>query len=168
LNVVEQIGNDGMQLPRSREAFACARRRLAEVADRAFNTTWREDQIPYLLDLADGVTRMINNETDGRRTAVFGMWWASQDRSAQQAIHEMRIAELKMLESRTHAGARSWTNVQAADYPNLRVNDGDTVTKFTWIFVGGEFQGQEVLPTLCAYLDHTERLIEEAERKLGP
>jgi hypothetical protein len=157
-----------MQLPRSREALARARRRLAEVADRSFDETWREDQIPYLLELADGVTRMINEETDGRRTPAFGMWWANQDRSARDAVHEMRNAELKRLESRTHAGASSWTNVRAADYPNLRVNDGDTVTKFTWIFVGGEFHGQEVLPTLRTYLEHTERLIEEAERKLGP
>jgi hypothetical protein len=157
-----------MQLSRSREALARARRRLAEVADRTFDTTWREDQIPYLLELADGVTRMINEETKGQRTPTFGMWWANQDRSAQQAIHEMRTAELKRLESRTHAGASSWTNVRSADYPNLRVNDGDTVTKFTWIFVGGEFQGQEVLPVLRTYLEHTERLIEEAERKLGP
>jgi hypothetical protein len=58
----------------------------------------------------------------------------------------MRTAELKRPDPRTHAGARSWTNVRAADYPNLRVDDGDTVTKFTWIFVGGEFHGQEVLP----------------------
>jgi hypothetical protein len=65
---------------------------------------------------------------------------------------------------RTRTGVSSWTNVQAADYPNLRVNDGDTVTRVTWIFVGGKFGGQEVSPTLQVYLDNTERLIEEAER----
>jgi hypothetical protein len=31
------------------------------------------DQIPYLLDLADGVTRMINEETRSRRMPAFGM-----------------------------------------------------------------------------------------------
>ena len=31
------------------------------------------DQIPYLLDLADGVTRMINDETRSRRMPAFGM-----------------------------------------------------------------------------------------------
>jgi hypothetical protein len=53
--------------------------------------------------------------------------------------------------------------VRAADYPNLPVNDGDTVTKFAWVFVGGKFHGQEVLPTLRDYLDHTEQLIDKAE-----
>jgi hypothetical protein len=51
--------------------------------------------------------------------------------------------------------------------PTIRtfgVNDGDTVTKFTWIFVGSKFHGQEVLPTLRDYLDHTEQLIDEAEK----
>jgi hypothetical protein len=90
------------------------------------------------------------------------MWWANQDRSAQRAIHEMRTAELKRLERRTH-GVMSYTNVRAADYPNLPVNDGDTVTKFAWVFVGGKFHGQEVLPTLRDYLDHTEQLIDKAE-----
>jgi hypothetical protein len=66
-----------MQLSRSREALARARRRLAELADRASDTTWPEDQIPYLLDLADGVTRMINEETRSRRMPAFGMWWAN-------------------------------------------------------------------------------------------
>jgi hypothetical protein len=50
---------------------------LAELADRASDTTWPEDQIPYLLDLADGVTRMINAETRSRRMPAFGMWWAN-------------------------------------------------------------------------------------------
>jgi hypothetical protein len=122
------IDNGLAQLSRSREAMARARRRSADLADRSSVTTWREDQIPYLLDLADGVTRMINEETDRRRTPAFRMWWANQDRSAQWAIHEMRTAELKRLERRTDAGVMSWTNLRAADYPNLRVNDGDTVT----------------------------------------
>lgn len=114
----------------------------------------------YLLDLADGVTRMMDRETTGHRTPAFGMWWANQDRSAQQAIHEMRTAELKRLERRTH-GVMLYTNVRDADY-------GDTVTKFAWVFVGGKFHGQEVLPTLRDYLDHTEQLIDEAERLMDP
>jgi hypothetical protein len=64
--------------------------------------------------------------------------------------------------------AQPYTNVRAADYPNLPVNDGDTVTKFAWVFVGGKFHGQEVLPTLRDYLDHTEQLIDEAERLMDP
>jgi hypothetical protein len=52
--------------------------------------------------------------------------------------------------------------------PELPVNDGDAVTKFAWVFVGGKFNGQEVLPTLRDYLDHTEQLIDEAERFDGP
>jgi IS30 family transposase len=51
---------------------------------------------------------------------------------------------------------------------SLPVNDGDTVAKFAWVFVGGKFHGQEVLPTLRDYLDHTEQLIDEAERLMDP
>jgi hypothetical protein len=156
-----------MQLSRSRDALARACRQLDDLTDRISDETCRQDQIPYLLDLADGVTRMMDRETTGHRTPAFGMWWANQDRSAQQAIHEMRTAELKRLERRTH-GVMSYTNVRAADYPNLPVNDGDTVTKFAWVFVGGKFHGQEVLPTLRDYLDHTEQLIDEAERLMDP
>jgi len=63
------------------------------LTDRISDETCRQDQIPYLLDLADGVTRMMDRETTGHRTPAFGMLWANQDRSAQQAIHEMRTAD---------------------------------------------------------------------------
>jgi hypothetical protein len=152
-----------MHLPKSRAALARARRVLQEVT-RLLDTTWLEDQIPYLLELAAGVTRMINEETKGRRTPAFGAWWARVDRSAQREIQEMRNAELKELVSRTQADMRTFTNVRAADYRNAPVNDGDTVVIFTWVFVGGQFHGQDVRRTLENYLDRAEQLIEEAER----
>jgi hypothetical protein len=67
------------------------------LTDRISDETCRQDQIPYLLDLADGVTRMVNEETKGRRTPAFGIWWANQDRSAQQAIHEMQRQPLCLI-----------------------------------------------------------------------
>jgi hypothetical protein len=36
----------------------------------------------------------------------------------------------------------------------------------TWIFVGGRFDGQEVMQVLAAQLDHRKRLIEEAQKRL--
>jgi hypothetical protein len=85
------------------------------------------------------------------------------DRSAQLEIQEMRNAELKELVSRTRVDMQTLTNMRAADYPGLPVNDGDTGYLHTWVFAGGRFDGYSVQVTLERYLDHAEKLIEKAE-----
>jgi hypothetical protein len=152
-----------MQLPKSRAALARARRVLHQVT-RRIDTTWLKDQVPYLLDLAAGVTRMIDTKTSGYRTPAFAAWWAGVDRSAQREIQEMRNSELKELVSRTQADLQTLTNLRAADYQGLPVKDGDTGYLFTWVFVGGPFHGKSVVGILKRYLDHGEQLIGEAER----
>jgi hypothetical protein len=79
----------------------------------------------------------------------------------------MRNAELKELVSRTAAQIEVGVNVRAADYPELPVNDGDTVTTISWAFNGGALHGQPVLKNLRSYLQHVTALLEEAERKLA-
>jgi len=54
------------------------------------------------------------------------------------------------------------------DYPNLPVNDGDTVRNSLRSSSAANFHGQDILPTLRDYLDHTEQLIDEAERLMDP
>jgi hypothetical protein len=49
----------------------------------------------------------------------------------------------------------------------LRVADGDTVTRISWVFEGGAFHGQSVIDTLRDYLRQVTELLEEAERKLA-
>jgi hypothetical protein len=88
------------------------------------------------------------------------------DRSAQQAIQEMRNAELKELVSRTVADTHVETNVRAADYPGRNVADGDTLTTISWVFDGGELHGQPVFGVLRDYLRHVGGLVEDAERRL--
>jgi hypothetical protein len=105
------------------------------------------DRLPYVLDLLAGVTRMIGAESSGHRTPVFGAWWGGVDRSAQEAIQEMRNAELKELVSRT-AAARWFVAV-------------------AWIFTGGALHERPVLETLRDYLQQVTALLEEAERKLA-
>jgi hypothetical protein len=125
------------------------------------------DRIPYVLDLLAGVTRTIHSESSGYRTPEFAAWWASVDRSAQRVIQAMRNVELKELVSHTAAHYETEINVFAADYPDLRVNDGDTVTRVTWTFQGGAHHGKPVLETLGGYRDYVAGLVEEAERKLA-
>lgn len=157
-----------MSLPRSREALARAGRLLGHLADHAHGAGALQDHLPYVLDLLAGVTRMIDEEeSKGHRTAEFGTWWKTVDRSAQQAIQEMRNAELKQLEPTTVLDVDTKTAIRAADYPGLNVADGDTLTRITWVFVGGAFDGQDVFTLLRDYLQQAADLLLEAERKLA-
>jgi uncharacterized protein YukE len=140
---------------------------LDDLARHAANTGALRDRLPYVLDLLSGVTRTIEAERKGHRTPAFSSWWKSVDRSAQQAIHEMRNAELKELVTRTVADIHVEINVRAADYPGRNVADGDTLTTISWVFDGGKLHGQPVFETLRSYLRHVSDLVEEAERRLA-
>jgi hypothetical protein len=140
---------------------------LDDLVRHAHDTVALRDRIPYVLDLMDGVTRTINAESKGCRTPEFVTWWATVDRSAQQVIHEMRVAELKELRSRTASHVEVEVNVRAIDYSDLLVSDGDTVTRISWVFDGGAFHGQPVFGTLRDYLQKATELLEEAKRKLA-
>jgi hypothetical protein len=155
-----------VNLPRSREALARAGRLLDHLAGHAHDTVALRDHLPYVLDLLAGVTRMIDSESKGRRTPQFGQWWATVDCSTQ-AIQEMRNAELKRLESTTTLDVDTRTAVRAADYPDLNLADGDTLTRISWVFVGGAFDGQNVFTVLRDYLQQVTELLEQAERKLA-
>jgi len=74
---------------------------LDDLARHSADVDALRDRLPYVLDLLSGVTRVIDAESRGRRSTVFSAWWNTVDRSAQEAIQEMRNAELKRLESRT-------------------------------------------------------------------
>jgi hypothetical protein len=78
----------------------------------------------------------------------------------------VRNAELKELRPQTAAHIDVQVCVRAADYPDLGVADGDTLTRIRWVFDGGAFDGQPVLETLWIYLQEVSDLLEEAERKL--
>lgn len=155
-----------MELSRSRAALARAGRMLDDLSQHSHDSVAFRDRIPYVLDLLAGVTRTIDAESRGSRTPAFGLWWASFDRSAQAAIQEMRNAELKELTSRTAAHYKTEINVAAVDYPDLRVNDGDTVTRVNWAFEGGVHDGQPVIKTLRDYWSEVRVLISEAELRL--
>lgn len=157
-----------VELPRSREALERARRMLDDLARHSANTIAFRDRIPYVLDLLAGVTRTISRESSGHRTQAFADWWSTADRSSQQAMEEMRHAELKGLESRTAASINVEINVRAADHPDRNLNDGDTLTTIDWLFKGGTFDDKPVLPTLHDYLRQVGNLVDEAERKLSP
>jgi hypothetical protein len=140
---------------------------LDDLARHSADVDALRDRLPYVLDLLSGVTRVIDAESRGRRSTVFSAWWNTVDRSAQEAIQEMRNAELKRLESRTTLSTTTKTAVRAADYPGRNVADGDTLTTISWVFDGGSLHGRPVFETLRDYLRHVSGLVEEAERRLG-
>jgi hypothetical protein len=78
------------------------------------------DRLPYVLDLLSGVTGVIDAESRGHRSMVFSTWWHTVDRSAQEAIQEMRNAELKRLESRTTVSTTTKTAVRGRRRPRPR------------------------------------------------
>jgi hypothetical protein len=78
----------------------------------------------------------------------------------------MRNAEPKELVPRTSAHIEVYIGASPANYPDLRVNDGRTVTRISWAFNGGALDGQPVLKTLSEYLQQVTALLDEAERRL--
>jgi hypothetical protein len=93
---------------------------LDDLARHSADLDALRDRLPYVLDLLSGVTRSIDAENKGRRTPAFSAWWKTVDRSAQQAINEMRNAELKELVT----GTRYCRKATASDHAALAL-DGD-------------------------------------------
>jgi hypothetical protein len=141
---------------------------LDDLERHSHDTTDFRDRLPYVLDLLAGVTRTIDTESSGHGTSVFAAWWGAVGCSAQQTIQEMRNAELKELVSRTAAHIEVEIGVSTGNYPGLRANDGDTVTRISWAFNGGALHGQPVLKTLREYLQQVSELVGEAEGRLDP
>jgi hypothetical protein len=59
------------------------------------------DRLPYVLDLLDEVTGLIDSCSKGHRTPAFSQWWHAVDRTKRDELHQLRVAELKRAERRT-------------------------------------------------------------------
>ena len=156
-----------MELTRTGSALARAQRMFQDLVEHSADSTGFRDRIPYVLDLLAGVTRTLDAESHGHRTAAFSDWWTALDRAEQKAIAEMRNAELKGLETRTSLQQLTTTNANPVDLPDLRVEAGDTVTRILWIFNGGPLDGVPVLEALSRYLEHLSGLTDQAEQLLS-
>jgi hypothetical protein len=140
---------------------------LDDLERHSNDTTDFRDRLPFVLDLLAMVTRMIDTESHGHRTPAFAAWWRGVDRFAQKTIQEMRNAELKDGVSQTAAHIEVWIGASAAPEPGLRSNDGGAVTRISWVFDGGVFNGKPVLTTLRNYFQQVSELVGEAEGKLN-
>lgn len=159
-------------LPRSREALS----RLEEGLERLSAAQSEPNDfrfiLPLVLDHAVAVTRTIDKESKGRRTHGFGAWWKEVDQEERLAIQELRNAELKEQERRSgrHIGISLTDTVifddsvsgvvlgpdgelhavtgtpQQHTYVPPRTEGVETTTE--WVFRGGAFDGQAVIPTL--------------------
>jgi hypothetical protein len=125
------------------------------------------DRLPYVLDLLAGVTRTIDKESKGSRTASFSAWWPALAIKLREEITRLRDAELKGLDPQTGRDIDVVVNALAADYPDRSVNDGDSVVTWTWVFSEGQLKKQAVLPVLEQYLSELRQILAEAETRLG-
>jgi hypothetical protein len=129
-----------------------------------------EDRLPYVLDLLAGITRSIDEETRGHRSTQFASWWTTTDRSMQQAITELRHAELKRVESRTKKRTRIEISgplkTVVMTIEGLTANQLSIVARTEWEFVGGDLDGKPVLGELKAYLVVAEAMAAKAEALL--
>jgi len=134
------------------------------------------DRLPYVLDLLAGVRRQIDKHRP--RPAEFTVWWDQQRTPRREAITSMRNAELKSYERRSQRTALTQTYSSAGSFEartldgelvsHRVVNAGDTVTVLTgWKFLGGHFDGQDVLSVLTGELTDLSTLIHVAESQLG-
>ena len=101
-----------MELPLARQTLSRAQRMLDDLNRHVDDEVAFRDRLPYVLDLLAGVTRCIDSESKGHRTSQFGSWWKATDRTARDAIQELRNAELKRAESR----AKQEAIVEMRDY----------------------------------------------------
>src|SRR4051812_26588505 len=154
-------------LPRAAEAVARAERMYEDLTRYQYDTVGFRDRIPYVFELLRGATRIITEESKGKRTQSFASWWHPLKIRLGEEMKELRDAELKKLESRTAYDMHIDINALASNYPDRPVNDGDTVTTVAWVFVGGSLDRKLVLPTLKQYLDDLKPILMEAETRLG-
>ncbi len=155
-----------MQLRRARDAWGRAERvtvRLGELAEGSNHQAF-EDLLPYVLDLLAGVRRQVHEYQP--RTAAFDAWWPSQKTADREAITEMRHAQLKRLERRAQRQLYAHTFSSQGTFKGKVVNSGDTAVWWTWHFIGGRFDGQEVMAVLHRQLGDLETLIADAEKLL--
>jgi hypothetical protein len=156
-----------MRLDRAWVGWERAARMLAALQAHAEGTDEQafQDRLPYVLDLLAGVRRQIGEYMP--KTATFESWWATQKTQDRDAITEMRHAQLKRLESdmKRHLHAQSWAS--EGTFNGKPVNPGDTVVWWRWYFIGGHFDGKDVLTVLSTQLADLASLIKEAESRLS-
>jgi len=156
------------RLPRAAESLARARRLIDDLKSEQHTGESRfRDRLPAVLDLLDGVSRGIDEQSAGQRTPVFSAWWKTQWTAERREIRELRNAELKRLETKTRAHFTVVINESLNTGPSGTTGATTSTLAGAFFFDGGHFDGEEVVPTLQAYASHLEAALTEAERLLA-
>lgn len=169
-----------MPLDAAQKVWDRASRMLRDLATHVESTDEHAfgDRLPYVLDLLAGVRRQIDEGLKPIPPAL-AVWWNEQRTPRREAITSMRNAELKRYERQAKRTSITHTNSSAGtlrtSYSDGRpereqsINAGDTVVIATgWKFVGGHFDGQEVLRVLTDEHADLGKLIREAETRSEP
>ncbi len=155
------------QLPRAAAQIERARRMLGLLVRYHGDELLFPDLLAYVLELLLSVSRMIQEESKGRRTATFADWWDSEPLADRQKIEHLRHAELKRGEVHSAPRVTTVVNAQPADFPDLLVNVGDSVSTMTWFWQDGPFAQEQVMATVQTYLAELQVAHAKAERLLG-
>jgi hypothetical protein len=138
------------------------------------------DAFVAFIGMASRVGSIIDGETRTHRLSSFGDFWKStQKDSLHMFVREVRNAEFKEARVRTRYQGRGYITTESKGV-KLQIVFGDneaflmlapeTLTppdhnEATWAFVGGEFDGQDVLVIMERYLAWLrDSILPEAER----
>lgn len=114
------------QLPKAAAQIERAGRMLGLLVRYHGDELLFRDLLAYVLELLLSVSRMIHEESKGRRTAKFATWWDSEPLADRKKIEQLRHAELKRGEVHSTPRVETVVNAQPADFPDLRINAGGT------------------------------------------
>jgi hypothetical protein len=178
-----------MILKLAREALRLAEKAFDRLSVCARDTDSDEfrDEFVSCIAMIGRVGPMIDSETKGCRTPVFGNWWktTAQERLLR-FITEVRNAEFKRGENRTNVHHYRYVSDSACASDTVSVggelsgqpaglsakgpvqSSAPVAKSSLWFFSGGQYNGQEVIPLLRRHLDWLDQtVIPEAERLLA-
>lgn len=180
-------------MPRARKALSLAEFGLEKLTRSQDDEQEFRFLVPYVLDLAAAVTRIVDYETKGSRTPSFASWWFAVDRNLTKAITDLRNAELKRQEQQTsrHIEVTVSSSLLFTDQisgivlepdgevrpvrgtPEAHAHVEQPLAGFSasheWVFRGGPLEGRSVTGTIEEHLlGLREEVVPTAERLMDP
>ncbi len=179
----------GVELVRTRAALASAEKEFGVLESVVHQDTEFRHRFVAFVGMMRRVGPILDMETKGTRTAAFGSWWAQEEQDATlKALTDIRNAEFKRGEDRKSAhheiGVSDFAG--ATDSVSVVVTRDEQVIseshspasapeppeppeathEVLWKFVGGAFDGHDVMIVLRAHLKTLSAIVERAEQLL--
>ena len=165
-----------MRLVRARRALVIANRAFGTIQESIDDPVRFKDELVPFRGLVARVGSIIDGETRGHRLPAFSAFWKGAASDARfEFAREWRNSEFKDALSRARPQQRGYlvagTEGSAArvvfrDDESFIVLDVQPPNRVEtkWTFVGGQFDGDDLIDFLAKYLAWLRELIVEAER----